>query len=64
MAELQVEISRDFAPVWGSDAVLEFVSRDGTPDPATWWLAILDDSDNADAVGYHSTTPTGMPLGS
>lgn len=28
-----------------------------------WQLLILDDSDQADALGYHYTTPTGQPVG-
>lgn len=47
--------------------------RDGTPyenpnkstpiDPTWWQLVILDDSDQADALGYHQTTPAGTPQG-
>jgi hypothetical protein len=28
-----------------------------------WWLVVLDDSDQAGALGYHDTTPEGLPLG-
>ena len=36
----------------------------GTPAPAgTWWLVILDDSDQAGALGYHDLTPDGLPIG-
>jgi hypothetical protein len=33
------------------------------PPANAWQLVILDDSDQADALGYHETTPTGQPLG-
>ncbi|UIF89492.1 hypothetical protein KAF44_29135 (plasmid) [Cupriavidus necator] len=29
----------------------------------TWWLVILDDSDQANAYGYHDVTNDGLPLG-
>jgi hypothetical protein len=28
-----------------------------------WWLTILEDSDHADALGYHETTDQGLSLG-
>lgn len=60
---LQVQVHRDFAPAWGIDADLIFVSKGQTPDPTTWWLVILDNSDQAGALGYHELTPTGLPIG-
>lgn len=64
MADLQTQVTRDFAPAWGVDAKLVFVPKDGPPpSPDSWWLVLLDDSDAADALGYHDLTSTGMPLG-
>lgn len=60
---LQTQISRDFAPAWGTDAHLDFVPLSGRPAAGSWWLSILDDSDQADALGYHDVTSDGMPLG-
>ena len=60
---LQVQVHRDFAPAWGIDAELIFVPKGHTPDPTTWWLVLLDDSDQAGALGYHEVTPTGLPIG-
>ena len=55
-------------PVWGIDA--EIISTDtpmdadGPPDITNMWqLIILDDSDQADALGYHELTAAGLPLG-
>jgi len=54
---LQQQVTKDFRPVWGVDAELSFIPS-GTPPPSgTWWLAILDDSDQAGALGYHDVTP-------
>jgi len=60
---LQTQVHRDFAPVWGVDADLTFVPTGGTPDPGTWWLTILDTSDQAGALGYHDVTDQGLPAG-
>jgi hypothetical protein len=60
---LQQQVTNDFQPAWGIDAELTFVPTGTTPPPATWWLSILDDSDQAGALGYHDLTPDGLPLG-
>lgn len=63
VATLQQQVSNDFRPVWGIDAELTMIPH-GTPaPPATWWLVILDDSDQAGALGYHDLTPDGLPMG-
>jgi hypothetical protein len=65
MAALQIQISRDLAPIWHTDAHLTFFSsadRTKVP-PAYWWMVILDTSDVAHALGYHDLSPTGMPMG-
>ena len=63
VAALQVQVTRDFAPVWGTGANLVFVPRGGTPAPGAWQLAALDHSDEDGDLGYHETTDTGLPLG-
>lgn len=60
---LQTQVSRDFAPVWGIDATLTFVAKGHTAAANQWHLAILDNSDQAGALGYHDITNTGLPLG-
>jgi len=60
---LQTQVSDHFAPVWGVDAKLTFVPQNTNPAPGTWWLAILDDSDQAGALGYHDLTNEGLPMG-
>ena len=63
MEALQSQVTNDFAPVWGVDAQLTFVPQGGNPKPNTWWLVILDTSDQAGALGYHDLTQDGLPLG-
>jgi hypothetical protein len=60
---LQIQVHRDFAPVWGIDADLTFVPRNAPPPAGAWWLVVLDTSDRAGALGYHDLTNEGLPLG-
>ena len=60
---LQTQVHRDFAPIWGTDADLTFVPTNSNPAPGTWWLTVFDNSDVADALGYHDLTPDGLPIG-
>ncbi len=63
IAALQEQVSNDFGPVWGIDAALTMIPK-GTPPPDTsWWLVMLDDSDQAGALGYHDLTPAALPIG-
>lgn len=64
---LQTQVARDFQPIWGIEAKLQFFSgadakADRVP-KSMWWLAILDDSDQAGALGYHDLNPQGLPMG-
>lgn len=61
--DLQTQVSRDFYPAWGTDAHLTFVPQGTNPPSGSWWLTILDDSDQAGALGYHDVTNEGLPLG-
>ena len=60
---LQTQVSRDFALPWGVDADLDFVPKGKQPPPGHWWLIVLDNSDQAGALGYHDVTVEGLPLG-
>jgi hypothetical protein len=63
VAALQKQVTNDFRPVWGVDAELTIVAS-GTPPPAgSWWLVLLDDTDQANALGYHDLTTEGLPIG-
>ena len=60
---LQAQVHDDFAPAWGVDADLIFVPKGTEPPSGAWWLGILDNSDQAGALGYHDLTNEGLPLG-
>jgi hypothetical protein len=60
---LQQQVTNDFRPIWGTDAVLKIIPQGTQPPAGTWWLVILDDSDQAGALGYHDLTPDGLPIG-
>jgi hypothetical protein len=62
VSALQTQVSRDFVPTWGKDANLIVCDRAHVPTGA-WVMAILDDSDQAGALGYHDITSSGLPLG-
>ena len=56
---LQPQVSDDFFPFWNVDAEVLFVDQ---PVPNSWWLVILDRTDQNGWLGYH-LTQDGMPLG-
>jgi len=59
---LQKQVTQDFAPVWGTTADLSFVHAGKTAPAASWQLVILDDAEQADALGYHDLTEAGLPV--
>ena len=63
VAALQKQVTNDFRPVWGTDAELTIVPKGTQPPSGTWWLVMLDDSDQANALGYHDLTTEGLPIG-
>jgi hypothetical protein len=63
VAALQRQVREHFAPAWGVDADLRLVPKGQHPHPGEWWIVILDNADQADALGYHDLTREGLPLG-
>lgn len=61
--DLQTQVRRDFAPAWGVDADVTFVAGKRKPAKGSWWLVVLDDADQAGALGYHDLTSEGLPMG-
>lgn len=59
---LQTQVTDHFLPAWGTDAQLSFVPQSQPPPPDAWQLVVLDDSDQAGALGYHDLTSAGLPL--
>ena len=60
---LKKQVTNDFRPAWGVDAELAFIPTGAEPSAGTWWLTIIDDSDQAGTLGYHDLTPNGLPIG-
>jgi hypothetical protein len=63
VSALQKQVTNDFRPVWGTDAELTIVAKGTQPPSGSWWLVILDDTDQANALGYHDLTSEGLPIG-
>lgn len=64
MEAMQIQVSRDFAPVWGIDTALTFYSKNDIIQGPIWQLVILDNTDQAGYLGYHDSTENeGLPLG-
>src|SRR5689334_9974201 len=61
-AALQKQLDGDYAAIWGLTARLEIHDAASVPSDA-WQLVVLDDSDQANALGYHELTSFGRPLG-
>jgi len=60
---LQSQVSHDFYPLWRIPAALYVIPKTATPPPSFWQLIVFDDSDQADALGYHDLTAAGLPIG-
>lgn len=60
---LQKQVTAHFYPVWGIHATLTFLAKDKPRPKGSWWLSVLDDADQAGALGYHDLTPDGLPIG-
>lgn len=60
---LQDQVSLDFKAYWDMDATLVFLPKDQTLITGWWQIVILDDPDQAGALGYHEMSAAGTPLG-
>lgn len=59
-AAVSLQVRRDFAPRWfRTPAPLRFYRSLADVPADVWVLTLLDDSDEADALGYHDETPDG-----
>jgi hypothetical protein len=60
---LQRQVSDHFQAYWKIDCTLAFLPKD-QPLTAGWWqIVLLDNPDQAGALGYHELTSHGTPLG-
>ena len=62
VAAQQVQLDRDFAKYWQGSATCLFVPGGHTIPPGAWQCWLLDNSDQANALGYHDLTADGLPL--
>lgn len=62
-AALQKQVTNDFMPRWHAGATLVYIPIGQKPPAETWQIALLANSDQAGALGYHDLTPDGYPLG-
>jgi hypothetical protein len=60
---LQGQVDNDFGPAWHTGAKIDFVASTSSPPAGVWVVAVLNNSDQAGALGYHDLTPDGLPLG-
>lgn len=63
VAALEVQVQRDFGPVYGVSANLPIVTTPSAVGPKDWMIVVGDDSDAVGALGYHELTSNGQPLG-
>ncbi len=59
---LQIQVSRDLAPAWGVNANLQFLPKTMPKPNGNWLINIMDNSDQAGALGYHDLTSDGLPM--
>jgi len=55
---LQPQVSEHFLPAWNVDAQVTFAQN---PLPGSWWLVVLDRTDQSNWFGYH-LTEDGLPF--
>ncbi len=60
---LQKQVSDDFKAYWELDCTLTFLSTDEPLTRGWWQIVIVDNPDQAGALGYHEMSSTGTPLG-
>jgi len=63
MAALQIQATRDFAPLYGLNMALRFAPKSETLHEKEWLLGIYDTAEQAGYLGYHDLTAGGTPLG-
>jgi hypothetical protein len=59
---LNIQVQRDVAPIWGINAQVTYVPKGQIAPANSWQVIILDNSDQAGALGYHDLTANGYPI--
>jgi len=60
---LQKQVSNEFKAYWDLDCVLNFLQKTTALTDGWWEIVVLDNPDQAGALGYHELTSQGTPLG-
>lgn len=61
-AAVNIQVRRDFAPRWFRvPAPVRYYHSLATTPADVWLVVVLDDADQAGALGYHDETPDGRP---
>ena len=59
---LHKQVTKDLHNTWGISAGVYFYTQAQVIPPSYWEVHILDNSDQAGALGYHDLTANGLPL--
>ena len=60
---LQKQVTDDFRAYWDIDATLMFLDKASSLTAGWWQIVVLDNPDQAGALGYHELSSQGTPLG-
>ena len=60
---LQKQVTDEFQAYWELDCTLSFLSKDQPLTQGWWQIVVMDNPDQAGALGYHELTSQGAPLG-
>lgn len=60
---LQIQVLRDFIPIWGIAADIEFYEDEKLIPVDAWKIIVLDTEKDAEVMGYHELTEDGYPQG-
>ncbi len=60
---LQQQVRLDFGAYWDLDCTLQFLPKNEALVMGWWQMVVMDDPDQAGALGYHEMSSRGTPLG-
>jgi len=61
----EIQMNRDYfrAAVKAGVVSVKYYGKGAVAPLDAWWIAVIDDADMADALGYHDLTVAGLPIG-
>jgi hypothetical protein len=63
LRSMQIQCTSHLRPYWGADCTLTSWPKTQPIIPGWWQLLVIDDPDQAGALGYHELSSVGGPLG-